>query len=67
MTQLSWLEEKAKKATELSCFPINLVEIRTKISLLLSQVQRYGFFNEYTNHDFEHVKSMLKMAEWLSG
>lgn len=65
MLHLTWLEEKAKKATELSCFPINLVEIRSKISLLLSQVQRYGFFNEYTNHDFEHVSSMLKMAEWL--
>lgn len=65
MPPLTWLEEQAVKATELECFPINLLEVRNKIKMLLSQVQRFGFFNEYTAHDFEHVNSMLKMAEWI--
>ncbi|WP_164706455.1 HD domain-containing protein, partial [Pseudomonas viridiflava] len=35
------------------------------VRLLLNEVQRFGFFNEYTNHNFDHVESMLNMANWI--
>ncbi|ENU4084552.1 ATP-binding protein [Enterobacter asburiae] len=65
MEELSKIEQRANLATKLAAFPINLYEIRSQLKLLLGEVQRYGFFNEYTNHNFEHVQSMLEMAEWI--
>ncbi len=62
---LSELEERAKAATELDAFPVNIVEIRTKTSALLSEIGRYGFFDEYTTHSFTHVKEMISLLEWL--
>ncbi|MDH4843348.1 hypothetical protein E8E78_09920 [Pseudomonas sp. BN505] len=65
MTELTRIEQRADTATKLAAFPINLYDIRSQVRLLLGEVQRYGFFNEYTNHNFEHVESMLRMAEWI--
>jgi molecular chaperone HtpG len=58
-------EKRAAQATELESFPINLLEIRRTLSMLLSEVGRYGFFNQYTTHNFEHVHEMLQTLEWL--
>lgn len=65
MITLTKIEQRADSATKLAAFPINLYDIRTQVQVLLSEVQRYGFFNEYTNHNFTHVQSMLEMAEWI--
>lgn len=65
MTQLTCIELRAEAATKLPSFPINLHDIRQQVRLLLNEVQRYGFFNEYTNHNFDHVEAMLKMADWI--
>lgn len=61
----SELESRADAATKLTSFPINLTEVRNTVSLILTQVGRYGFFDEYTDHSFRHVEGMLKAAEWL--
>lgn len=65
MTGFTRLELKADEATKLNSFPVNLMEIRSKVCDLLSQVQRYGFFDEYTTHSFEHVEHMLSMTDWI--
>ena len=59
------IEQHASKATSLKAFPLNLNEIRTNVRLLLSELQRYGFFNEYTTHSFDHVHAMLEMTDWI--
>ncbi|MBS7457365.1 HD domain-containing protein [Coralloluteibacterium stylophorae] len=67
MNESNWseLELRADAATKLPSFPINLADVRNNVELLLTQVGRYGFFNEYTDHSFRHVESMIKTAEWL--
>jgi len=65
LADLTQLEQKAKKATELSGFPINLLDVRRSVEMLLNEVGRYGFFNEYTLHNFSHVEEMLTLAEWI--
>ncbi|RMQ41188.1 hypothetical protein ALQ04_02012 [Pseudomonas cichorii] len=65
MAELTKIELRAEEATKLSAFPINIHDIREQVRLLLNEVQRYGFFNEYTNHNFDHVESMLNMADWI--
>ena len=62
---LTEIELMAQEAVGLPAFPINLRQIRDNICLLLSEVGRYGFFNEYTDHSFSHVLDMLKTAEWI--
>lgn len=62
---ISSIEEGAHKATGLQAFPVNLTEIRRNVKLLLSEVGRYGFFDEYTAHSFSHVEEMLKISEWI--
>ncbi len=62
---LTSIEARALEATKLSAFPVNLMEIRRNVSLLLSEVGRYGFFDEYTTHSFVHVEEMLALAEWI--
>lgn len=63
----SWtgLEYRAHEATTLPSFPVNLSDVRSTVDKLLTQVGRHGFFDEYTDHSFRHVESMLKTAEWL--
>lgn len=65
MQDLTNIERKALEALSLNAFPLNLSEIRTNINSLLSELQRYGFFNEYTTHSYEHVHAMLEMADWV--
>ncbi|MCK9769757.1 HD domain-containing protein [Pseudomonas syringae] len=65
MVELTSIELRAEEAAKLSSFPINLRDIREQVRLLLNEVQRFGFFNEYTNHNFDHVESMLNMANWI--
>jgi hypothetical protein len=62
---LSDLEQRAVRATSFPAFPINLPQIRDTVSSLLKEVGRYGFFDEYTDHSFEHVVGMLSTAEWI--
>jgi molecular chaperone HtpG len=63
--ELTPAEKKAIEAQSLASFPINVQEIRRTVSLLLSEFGRYGFFNEYTIHNFDHVHEMLKCLDWL--
>jgi len=64
-SELSRAEKIALEATELESFPVNLLEIRRSISLLLSEFGRYGFFDEYTLHSFVHIQEMLHSLDWL--
>jgi len=59
------LEKRALPAVNLSSFPLNLKKIRDEVENVLKEVGRYGFFDEYTDHSFSHVKGMLSVAEWL--
>lgn len=65
MQNLTNIEKLASKAVDLKAFPLNLVEVRTNVRLLLSELQRYGFYNEYTTHSYDHVHAMLEMADWI--
>lgn len=65
MTDYTKLEERAIEALDLPAFPLNLREIRDNVKNLLKDAQRYGFFDEYTSHSFDHVTGMLKTAEWI--
>ena len=65
MTPFTLLETRALEALKLAAFPLNLREIRDNVERLLGEVQRYGFFDEYTNHSFDHVAGMLRTAEWI--
>lgn len=64
-SELTEVELRAEVAQRLKSFPINIRHIRDNVEKLLSQVGRYGFFDEYTDHSFDHVIGMLKMADWL--
>ncbi|WP_148050749.1 ATP-binding protein [Pseudomonas moraviensis] len=65
MYNLTNIESLASQAVNLKAFPLNLTEVRDNVRLLLSELQRYGFFNEYTTHSFDHVHAMLEMADWI--
>ncbi|MGF6208813.1 HD domain-containing protein [Pseudomonas frederiksbergensis] len=65
MSQLTRLEQRAFEALDLPAFPLNLREIRGNVEKLLQEVQRYGFFDEYTSHGFDHVVGMLNTAQWV--
>ncbi|WP_095125922.1 ATP-binding protein [Pseudomonas sp. Irchel s3a12] len=65
MYNLTNIERLASKAVDLKAFPLNLTEVRDNVRLLLSELQRYGFYNEYTTHSFDHVYAMLEMADWI--
>lgn len=58
-------EKRAFDATKLSAFPINLLEIRRTVRLILGEFGKHGFFDEYTVHDFSHCLEMLKMLDWI--
>jgi molecular chaperone HtpG len=62
---LTELERRALPAVGFPAFPINLKQIRDKVYLLLKEVGRYGFFDEFTDHSFDHVHGMLTTAEWI--
>jgi molecular chaperone HtpG len=61
----SELEERANTAARLDAFPVNLNKIRETVSSLLKEVGKYGFFEEYTDHSFDHVSAMISTASWI--
>lgn len=63
--KITSIETRALEATQLSAFPVNFMEIRRSVTLLLGEIGRYGFFDEYTTHNFSHVEEMLQIAEWV--
>lgn len=65
MNQMTRLEERAFAALSLPAFPLNLTEIKNTVENLLKEVQRYGFFDEYTSHGFDHVNGMINTAQWI--
>jgi len=62
---LTAAEKRAIEAQNLPSFPINVEEIRRTVAGLLSEFGRYGFFDEYTVHNFDHIHEMLKTLDWL--
>src|SRR4051812_4100735 len=68
MTHLDSLlaaERSAEEATKLPAFPINLLDLRRNVDLILGEFRRHGFFEEYTVHDFSHCLEMIKLLDWL--
>ncbi|WP_156382324.1 MULTISPECIES: ATP-binding protein [unclassified Aureimonas] len=59
------LEVLADEATKLPAFSINLTNVRSAVSRILSEWKSSGVFFEYTDHTFAHVTDMLKAAEWI--
>lgn len=59
------IEQLAEKATKLPTFPINLLDVRRNVDLILNEFRRHGFFEEYTVHDFSHCLEMIKILDWL--
>jgi hypothetical protein len=62
---LTDIEKKAIEAQGLPSFPVNVEEIRRSVAHLLSEFGRYGFFDEFTVHSFDHVYGMLRTLDWL--
>jgi hypothetical protein len=58
-------EQYAEAATKLSAFPINLHKVRDQVRLILTDWKIGGFFEEFTDHSFNHVHDMLEDVEWL--
>src|SRR5882672_7831432 len=58
-------ETRALEATKLEAFPINLLEVRRTVDLILGEFGRHGFFDEYTVHNFSHCAEMLRMLDWI--
>ena len=59
-------EVNAEKAESLRIFSgLKLLHIKKQVEKLLSHIGDYGFFIEYTKHDFSHIEEMLKLVEWL--
>lgn len=67
MSDIQWteIEERALQALHCEAFPLNLAEIRNTVELLLTEVGRYGFFNEYTDHSFGMSLECLIMPNGL--
>jgi molecular chaperone HtpG len=62
---LSFAEKKAEEATKLSAFPVNFHKVRSHVETVLNEWKTSGFFQEYTDHSFVHVRDMLETVEWL--
>jgi molecular chaperone HtpG len=58
-------ERAADKATSLEPFSINLSDVRRNIELILGQIGKGEFFEEFTLHNYQHVHDMLQMLDWL--
>ncbi|WP_160116644.1 HD domain-containing protein [Pseudovibrio ascidiaceicola] len=65
MSSLSTVETKAKAATSLHAFPVNIEDIRRSVTDILSQFGSNLIFREYTTHDITHIDDMLTTAEWI--
>ena len=61
--QLKAPEEFAKEATELTAFNgINLMGIKDTLESMLGLIGRDGIFDEYTEHNIEHVNTMIGLV-----
>ena len=58
-------EERAKNATKLFAFPINLDEVRREVKDILSTFGKNLFFGNYTTHDISHIDEMLTTVDWI--
>lgn len=58
-------EELAAEATALPSFPINLLDVRRNVEHIMSEFRHYGFFDEFTVHDFSHCLEMIRMLDWI--
>lgn len=64
--ELHEFEKRAAQATELPAFnKINFSGVREGANHILGTIGKNGFFEEYTDHSFEHARSMISMLEWL--
>ncbi|MET3335831.1 molecular chaperone HtpG [Bradyrhizobium japonicum] len=61
----SYPEQRAAAATAYEGFGVSLAEIKRTAAELLSQIGKYGFFEEYSKHDISHIDEVLKLADWL--
>jgi molecular chaperone HtpG len=61
----SFAETRAQAATRFEGFRVNLAEIKSTVSELLSLIGRNGFFAEYSKHDISHIDEVIRLAEWL--
>jgi hypothetical protein len=52
---LSPLEKKANDATRYPAFGINLLDTRRTVAEMLSEIGKYGFFEQYTKHNIFHI------------
>jgi molecular chaperone HtpG len=55
--------EQAQKYPAFSC--INLHNVRTTVTELVSLIGRLGIFEEYSKHDIAHIDKLLTMLDWL--
>lgn len=59
-------EKQAEQAQKYAAFSgINLHNIRTATSELLSQIGRLGIFEEYSKHDITHIDKLLNTLDWI--
>ena len=62
----TYAEEMALEACSLDAFAsINLLDIKKKITEMLSLIGRGDIFDEYTKHDISHIDKMLLSLEFL--
>jgi molecular chaperone HtpG len=54
VTLNSYPETRAAAATAFEGFGVSLSEIKRTTADLLSQIGKYGFFEEYSKHDISH-------------
>lgn len=63
---VSYVEIEAEKAEKLSfCRGLKLLHIRDQVEEILSNIGKFGIFEEYTKHDITHIDEMLGIIEWL--
>jgi molecular chaperone HtpG len=65
VTLNSYPETRAAAATAFEGFGVSLSEIKRTTADLLSQIGKYGFFEEYSKHDISHIDEVLKLSDWL--
>ena len=64
--ELLEIEKKAQEASMLTAFKdINLLSIKSKLSIMLNHIGDDGIFDEYTKHDLSHVDNVLRKVDVL--
>jgi molecular chaperone HtpG len=62
---LSKAERLAEDATKRAPFAVNLSDVKSTVTEILSQVGRFNFFNELTPHNIKHIDEMLALLDWI--